>query len=369
MRIRTHHPVRADRSEHIKKHPDNPNDQLSAQANQPQEAQKSHGVISFAATVLLVAWAIITRSILRKISALQLTHSPSNRFPPHLRMKSNTPLTIALLLSFLSAISPARAEEPTAESRTLRAVDGYAKAWDESDAEKRAAFLDQAWAKEGQYRDPNVTIVGAKALALHMGEFHQAFPKARIFPTSKVDFYGPVFRAAWSLDFGNSNPLFHGYDFGELDTDGRIIRLTSFFGLLPDTKTTANEALVAGYMDGLFKKFDMAALDKLIAQDARYTQAVGLPYGGTFIGLPEWVKMYTHAGTYFNLQVIDEPTYYTNPTTGKVVANFTIKVFSKKSDRQLTMAILEQFELKDGKIVAITPFYFDTKTFVKFLSE
>ena len=284
-------------------------------------------------------------------------------------MKIKTPLTIALLLCFSSAISLVHAEELTPEARSLRAVDGYAKAWDETNATTRAALLAQVWAKDGQYRDPSITLKGADALSIHMGEFHQAYPKAQLIPTSKVDCYGPVFRATWHLEFGNGTPALDGYDFGECDNDGRIIRITSFFGLLPDTKIAANEALVDGYMNGLFKKFDMAALDKLIAKEALYTQAVGLPYGGTFVGLPEWVKMYTNAQTYFNLQVIDEPTYYTNPTNGKVVVNFTIKCFSKKSDRQITMAILEQFELKDGKIVAITPFYFDTKSFVEFLND
>ena len=283
----------------------------------------------------------------------------------------NTTLRLGLtyFVTFLLAVCSSHADEPTPQARTLNAVDGYARAWDETNADTRAALLAQVWAKDGQYRDPSITIKGAEALSLHMGEFHQTYRKAQIFPTSKVDFYGPVFRATWTLDFGNGTPLLDGYDFGELDGEGRIIRLTSFFGLLPDIKSAANEAIVSGYLDGLFKKFDLVALDKLISKEAIYTQAVGLPYGGTFIGLPEWVKMYTNAQTYFNLQVIDTPTFYTNPTTKKVVANFTIKCFSKKSDRQITMAILEQFELKDGKIVGITPFYFDTKTFVEFLNE
>ncbi len=284
-------------------------------------------------------------------------------------MKSAKPLTFLLTISLVSLTSICRAEDENAQARILKAIDGYGQAWKEADAEKRANLIGQVWAQDGLFKDPSVTLRGAEALSLHIGKFVRDFPGARLLPTSKIDSYGTAFHFSWSLILADGTLAVEGFDYGELDGDGRIRSIVGFWGRLPNEEARNNEAIVANYMDSLFQKFDLAELDKIISKDAAYTQAVGLPYGGTYSGLPEMVKMFTKAQSYYSLQVIDGPVFYTNPTNKKVLVSFTIKCASKKTEKQITMAIIETFELKDGKIVGITPYYFDTKTFVEFLGD
>ncbi len=85
------------------------------------------------------------------------------------------------------------------------------------------------------------------------------------------------------------------------------------------------------------------------------------------LGLMEWYKMFTKAQGYFILQIIGDPVYFTSSNANEVIIHFTIKCKSKKSNNEITMPVTEYFELKDGLIVRIRPFYFDTKAFAEFL--
>src|SRR4051812_34082776 len=69
-----------------------------------------------------------------------------------------------------------------------------------------------------------------------------------------------------------------------------------------------NQAIVLAYMQLLFKKGDFVNLKKLIAEDAVYTQAEGLPYGGTYTGFDNWMRMFVEVQRYAELQLAGEPT-------------------------------------------------------------
>jgi ketosteroid isomerase-like protein len=285
-------------------------------------------------------------------------------------MKSASLLKVFLTILLVAFISPCRAEGPITPAQIDHAFALYGKAWGEPDAEKRVELLAQVWARNGQYRDPSVALKGAKALSLHIGKFLQQYPRSKFTKTSKIDSYGATFRAKWLLNFGDGKtPALEGIDFGELNSKGRIIKITGFFGPLPKEEVAKNEAIVARYLESLFTKFDPVALDQVLAADVVYTQAAGLPYGGTYHGLPEMMKMYQKSSEYSRMLVADGWTLVTDPTTKKVIASFTVRCTANNSGKVLDMAILESFELKDGKIAGITPFYFDTKTFAAFLGE
>lgn len=286
-------------------------------------------------------------------------------------MKSVSLLNVFFTICLAAIVSPGRAEGPITPAQVDHAFAVYGKAWGEPDAAKRAEYLAEAWAKDGQYKDPSVaTVTGAEALSQHIAGFLQQYPGAKLTMTSKTNSYGGTFRADWLLDFGDGKtPPLEGFDFGELNSEGRIVKIAGFFGPLPQEETVKNEALVAKYLESLFTKFDYAGLDSVLAADVVYTQAVGLPYGGTYIGLPGMMKMFIKSSEYSSMVVVDGPTLSTNPVTKKVIASFTVHVTAKKSGKVLDMAIQESFELKNGKIVGITPFYFDTKTFAEFVNE
>ena len=285
-------------------------------------------------------------------------------------MKFFTSLNLLAAICLLSFVNQGRAEVAITQAKMEHAFKVYGQAWGESDAGARAALLAQVWAKDGQYKDPGVALTGAEALSRHIGGFFQQFPGARITMTSRSDFYGTSFRADWLLKYGDGKtPSLEGFDYGELDNEGRIAKITGFFGPLLKTETVQNEATVARFLEALFTKFDYAALDKVLSPEVVYKQAVGLPYGGTFIGLPEMLKMFIKSSGYSSMVVVDGWKLSTNPETQKVVASFTVRCTAKKSGKVLDMEIQESYDLRDGKITGITPFYYDTKTFGEFVNE
>jgi ketosteroid isomerase-like protein len=250
------------------------------------------------------------------------------------------------------------------------ALNQYAQAWGEPDTKARDALLVRVWAQDGVYQDPSVSLRGTRALSNHIGEFLKQYPNAKITQTTKTDMYGTTYRVGWLLEFGDgTTPNLEGFDYGELDQSGQISKISGFFGPLVEEQTAKNEATVRKYLESLFTKYDYAGLDSVLAPDVVYTQAAGLPYGGIFHGLPEMVKMFMKSSEFSSIVVIDGWQLSTNTITKKVIASFTIRATAKKSGRALDMEIRECFELRDGKIVAITPFYFDTKTFAAFLDE
>ena len=128
-----------------------------------------------------------------------------------------------------------------------------------------------------------------------------------------------------------------------------------------------NLIVVRKYYECLFKKGDFATLSTLIAPAANYYQAEGLPYGGIFTGFENWTKMFTQVSALLDLEVTDEPVYFVDNLSGDVIMRFTIRCKAKKSGKTISMPIAEQFALKDGKIISVRPFYFDTLTFTNFL--
>lgn len=152
-----------------------------------------------------------------------------------------------------------------------------------------------------------------------------------------------------------------------------VMTSNSLFGQTELTTRNAKEVsksadVVEIYYQSLFKTRDFKTISEIITADAIYYQAEGLPYGGTYTGFNEWITMFTNASTYFDLQIEKEPTYFTDASKEIIVIHFTIKCTAKKSGNVLSMPISEEFTVKNGKIISIRPFYFDTKKFSEFLN-
>jgi SnoaL-like protein len=115
---------------------------------------------------------------------------------------------------------------------TLDTVGIYVAAWNEPDEEKRRHLLEQAWADEGTYTDPQSHVAGRDALIPLISEFQRRFQGTRIELSSSVDEHHGLLRFAWRI-VGPSGPVKDGMDFGELAEDGRLRRIVGFFGPLP----------------------------------------------------------------------------------------------------------------------------------------
>ena len=112
-------------------------------------------------------------------------------------------------------------------------VSTYVRAWHERDEATRRALLDQSWAEDGTYADPEGRIEGREALIEAIADFHQSRPGIRIEVRSPIDGFGRHFRFVWATVDGDGGVLREGIDVGELDEDGRIRSIVGFFGITP----------------------------------------------------------------------------------------------------------------------------------------
>jgi hypothetical protein len=114
---------------------------------------------------------------------------------------------------------------------TEEIVLAYVAAWSETDEAKRRALLEKGWAENSTYTDPTVEVVGREALVQHIGGIHRQFTDCRIILTSRVDEHHDRIRFTWAMVNPKGSRVSEGIDFGEVGSDGRLIRITGFFGL------------------------------------------------------------------------------------------------------------------------------------------
>ena len=112
-------------------------------------------------------------------------------------------------------------------------VRAYGAAWNEPHEAARRKLLDEAWADNGVYCDPIGRAEGRAALVEHIAGFHQQFEGHRIDLTSAVDEHDGFLRFTWVMAGPDGGNVMEGIDFGELAPDGRLRRITGFFGPLP----------------------------------------------------------------------------------------------------------------------------------------
>ena len=207
-------------------------------------------------------------------------------------------------------------------------------------------------------------VNGSESLYAIIEQFWKDFPGATI-EMGQVYSVGNFHHWGWKIYYKGSLFL-AGSDFAETNDKGQMVHLVGFW--YKNDVRQANVDVVKTYYESLFKKRDFNAIDKIVAPGAIYHQAVGLPYGGTYNGFADWMNMYKKSSTYFDLQIEDEPQYLTNNSDESlIVILFTISCTSKLSGQKISMPISEKFQVENGKIISIRPFYFDTKSFSEFL--
>jgi hypothetical protein len=113
----------------------------------------------------------------------------------------------------------------TEATPTTALADVYIAMWNEEDPAARAALIEQAWAADGAYRDPLLAADGHAALSEMVETVHQHHPGQRFTRTTAVDEHGGFARFGWQLGDVTS-----GLDIAELTADGKLQRITGFFG-------------------------------------------------------------------------------------------------------------------------------------------
>jgi hypothetical protein len=109
-------------------------------------------------------------------------------------------------------------------------VTRYCAAWDEPDALRRRAILQEVWAADGRYTDPTVDLEGVDALGAHIGRVQETYPGSHIERLSAVDLHHDVLRFTWRRMLADGQPRPDGVDFGVLAPDGKLALIVGFFG-------------------------------------------------------------------------------------------------------------------------------------------
>jgi hypothetical protein len=127
----------------------------------------------------------------------------------------------------------------------------YAEAWNTPDAALRRELLDIGLADDCSYTDPAYEVRGKEELANHIGRslsgeaYDGLGAGARIPISSGVDQHHGMFRFTWVLiEPQERHILLEGMDFVEMAADGRLQRITGFFGAFPPIPESWPEHLV-----------------------------------------------------------------------------------------------------------------------------
>jgi len=112
-------------------------------------------------------------------------------------------------------------------------VTRYMAAWNEADAAIRQTLLEQCWADDGVYVDPNVQLAGRQQLSQHIAKVQATRPGARVEFMSGIDIHHHVVRFLWRLVRPDGTVGDTSIDFGEIGSDGRLTKIIGFFGEAP----------------------------------------------------------------------------------------------------------------------------------------
>ena len=112
-------------------------------------------------------------------------------------------------------------------------IDSYLEAWNEADAARRAELIEAVWADQGRLVDPPLVGEGRSEISDMAAALHAQFPGHQFRRASGIDEHHGHFRFAWDLVGPDGTVALAGVDVGKLSEDGRLDRITGFFGPLP----------------------------------------------------------------------------------------------------------------------------------------
>jgi hypothetical protein len=107
----------------------------------------------------------------------------------------------------------------------------YGDAWMAEGSVDRAAILEEMWAEDGYYANPFVEapVIGRQALNDHMDYGRGAGQYIEVTSWAENNIHHDRIRIPWRVCCPSGVVLVDGDDIGELDSDGRMRRVTSFW--------------------------------------------------------------------------------------------------------------------------------------------
>ncbi|HEX5140837.1 MAG TPA: nuclear transport factor 2 family protein [Dehalococcoidia bacterium] len=113
-------------------------------------------------------------------------------------------------------------------------IDAYFEMWNEDDATRRDSIIARLWTPDGSYTDPLLEASGTTALSQMIGAVQDKYPDHRFTRTSGIDVHHTSARYAWELAGPDGSVLVGGVDIADITDDGRLERVTGFFGPIPE---------------------------------------------------------------------------------------------------------------------------------------
>jgi hypothetical protein len=112
-------------------------------------------------------------------------------------------------------------------------VDAYLEGLTQADPVHRSQLIRTAWTEDGRFVDPLFVVQGHTALdELSQGVIAQ-YPGHVFRRTSGIDMHHDLARYAFEFVAPDGTVVITGTDVGELAEDGRLQRITGFFGDIP----------------------------------------------------------------------------------------------------------------------------------------
>lgn len=112
-------------------------------------------------------------------------------------------------------------------------IDTHLAAYTEADAPRRAALVHRIWAASGQLIDPPLAATGHAQICQQAEHLMAQFPGHRFVRSSGIDSHHGMARYAWHLVDPTSAVVLEGIDIAQIDSEGRLVQVTGFFGPLP----------------------------------------------------------------------------------------------------------------------------------------
>jgi ketosteroid isomerase-like protein len=97
------------------------------------------------------------------------------------------------------------------------------------------------------------------------------------------------------------------------------------------------------------------------ADDFILYEAEGLPFGGVYRGWQGYLEVLDKLNKFWSAGRAQASREFIPYGENKVIIHFTLDGHITKNGKHVQMPIVAIWELKDGKIYSIRPFFFDTK--------
>lgn len=116
--------------------------------------------------------------------------------------------------------------------------------------------------------------------------------------------------------------------------------------------------------NGILGRWDI--VKQYVADDLVMHVPPGLPFGGDYHGWDGYLRMFKELASYFTELKASEAQFAS--AGDKVIVMSSLSGRVAKNGKPISFAITAVWTVKDGKVVDIVPFYYDTKSMSELLA-